>query len=114
MIESNSDKRNEWIKQLEERKGAGVAPVMESPENSQGSFDLSSASGVISSEEGGATQVFSSAVHIVELAPSAEVSDTVMETTIRNEISVPTPDQPIPVRGSARIQDGGGVKTTVL
>ena len=114
LIESNSDKRSEWIKQMENRQAAGFVLVVESPKDSQGSFELSSSGGAISSEAGGATQVFSSTVHIVDLAPSPEASDAIKDAAKKNVISVPTPDQPVPVRGSARIQARQGVNSTIL
>ena len=101
------------MQQLGQRQAGGIVLVVESPEDSQDSFGLSSSSGAVSSEAGDATQVFTSTVQIVELENCEENSNTDVGAS-NTVLGVPTPDQPIPARGSARVHAGGVANSSIL
>jgi hypothetical protein len=113
LIASRSDKSYMWKKQLDKLPGGNLEPVVESPvDMSVKSGDLSSQDAAISSESGVAFQVHSSGVQITELSPSPSGINL---TTARASVpSIPTPDQPLPVRGSSRIQASGMANIPVL
>jgi hypothetical protein len=113
LIASRSDKSYMWKKQLDKLPGGNLEPVVESHvDMSVKSDDLSSQDAAISSESSVALQVQSSGVQIIELSPN---TSGINLTTARVFVpSIPTPDQPLPVRGSARIQASGMANMPVL
>jgi hypothetical protein len=113
LIESRSDKSYMWKKQLGQLPVGNLEPVVESPvDMSAKSDNPSSQDAAISSESGEALQVHSSGVQITELSPSPT---GITLTTVRASVpSIPTPDQPLPMRGSTRIQASGMANMPVL
>jgi hypothetical protein len=99
--------------QLEQIPGANLDPIVESPvDMSEKSDNPSSQDAGISSENGEAMQVHSSKMQITEMSSSPSgPAPTIVRTSVP---SIPTPDQPQPVRGSARIQASGMANIPVL
>jgi hypothetical protein len=113
LLQSRSDKRYLWKQQLEKIPGANLDPVIESPiDQSLDTGDFSSQEAGISSDSGNNKAMHSSAVLITEI-PSSPAN--VSHSGVRSSVPViPTPDQPLPVRGSSRIQMEGKAHTHIM
>jgi hypothetical protein len=119
-METRSDKKYEWKKQLDKLSGANVAPVVESPSASM-SIDSGSHSNAVSlakddlsSESGDHNALHSFVVQITELPPNPPVNTSVQSPVKSVMPTVPTPDQPMPIRSSCRNLSSGMSSVPIL